>query len=100
VPHDRRALIDQLRGHPRQQRCYAVVIDNPMPGRQTLSRVPGRAERCSCSATPDHVASYLNNTLRRSRGLPEAPCMKALLHRDPRAAESGGEVMASQTTAD
>jgi site-specific recombinase XerD len=76
VPNDRRALIDQLRAHLTQQRYNFAVIHNQCRGAEHFLEYLARRNVAVASATPDHVASYLNGALRRFRrrhGHPAAP---------------------------
>ena len=65
--HDRSALIDQLRAHLTQQRYNPVVIHNQCRGAEHFLEYMAQRNVAVHSATPDHVASFLNYTLRRFR---------------------------------
>jgi len=67
MPHYRRALIDQLRAHLTQQRYNLAVIHNQCRGAEHFLEYLARRNVAVDTATPDHVASYLNGALRRFR---------------------------------
>lgn len=79
MPDDHRALIDQLRAHLTQQRYNAVVIHNQCRSAEHFLEYLARRQIALDTATPDHVASYLNCALRRFRrrhGHPAAPAFR------------------------
>jgi integrase/recombinase XerD len=81
VPNDCRALIDQLRAHLTQQRYNPVVVHNQCRGAEHFVECLTRRNVAVDSATPDHVASYINYALRRFRrrhGHPAAPRWQAI----------------------
>ncbi len=81
MPHDRRALIDQLRAHLTQQRYNPAVIHNQCRGAEHFLEYLAQRNVAVDSATPDRVASYLNYALRRfsrRHGHPAAPRWQAI----------------------
>ncbi|MBV8452676.1 MAG: hypothetical protein JOZ29_10440 [Deltaproteobacteria bacterium] len=81
MPDDHKALIDQLRAHFTQQRYSPVVIHNQCRGAKHFLEYLARRRVAVGSATPDHVASYLNYALRsfrRRHGYPAAPRWEAI----------------------
>lgn len=67
MPHDRRALIDQLRALLTQQRYSSVVIHNYCRCAQHFLEYLAQREIAVDAATPDHVSRYLRDAVRRFR---------------------------------
>lgn len=65
-PHDRRALIDQLRALLTQQRYNPVVIHNQCRSAEHFLEYLARRDVAVAAATPDHVSTYLRHARRRS----------------------------------
>ena len=59
MPHDRSALIDQLRAHLKQQRFDSVVIHNYCRSAGHFLTYLARRKTAVDTAKPDHVSSYL-----------------------------------------
>ena len=76
MPHERGALIDQLRALLTQQRYNSVVIHNYCRSAEHFVECLGRRGIAAEAATPDHVSSYLRfarRQFRRRHGHPPAP---------------------------
>lgn len=76
MPHDRRALIDQLGALLTQQRYSSVVIHNYCRGVGPFLEYLARRDVAVDAATPDHVSGYLRYAGRRFRqrhGHPPSP---------------------------
>jgi len=67
VPHDRRALIDQLRALLTQQRYSSVVIHNYCRSAEHFLEYLAQRDIAVDAATPDHVSGYLGYALGRFR---------------------------------
>jgi integrase/recombinase XerD len=67
MPHDRSALIDQLRALLTQQRYNPVVIHNYCRSAEHFVECLGRRGIAAEAATPDHVSSYLRFARRQFR---------------------------------
>ena len=67
MPHNRDALIDQLRAHLTQQRFDSVVIHNYCRSAEHFVECLGRRGIAAEAATPDHVSSYLRFARRQFR---------------------------------
>jgi integrase/recombinase XerD len=67
MPHDRSALIDQLRSLLTQQRYNPVVIHNYCRSAEHFVECLGRRGIAAEAATPDHVSSYLRFARRQFR---------------------------------
>jgi hypothetical protein len=67
VPHDRRALIDQLRALLTQQRYSSVVIHNYCRSAEHFLEYLAQRAIAADAATPDHVSGYLYYAGRRFR---------------------------------
>jgi integrase/recombinase XerD len=76
MPHDRGALIDQLRALLTQQRYNPVVVHNYCRSAAHFLEYLARRDIAVDAATPDHVSSYLRfarRQFRRRHGHPPAP---------------------------
>ncbi len=76
MPHDRSALIDQLRALLTQQRYNSVVIHNHCRGAEHFLEYLARRDIAVEAATPAHVSGYLHYAIRKFRqrhGHPPAP---------------------------
>lgn len=76
MPHDRGALIDQLRALLTQQRYNPVVVHNYCRSAEHFLEYLAQRDIAADSATPDHVTGYLGYAVRRFRqrhGQPPAP---------------------------
>ena len=60
MPHDRSALIDQLRALLTQQRYNSVVIHNYCRGAEHFLEYLAQRDIAVDAATPDHVSGYLH----------------------------------------
>lgn len=80
-PHDRGALVDQLRAVLIQQRFNPVVVHNYCRSAEHFLEYLARRGPAVDSATPDHVSGYLRYARRRSHrrfGRPPAPRWEAI----------------------
>ena len=76
MPHDRSALIDQLRELLTERRYDSVVIHNYCRSARHFLAYLARRETAVDTAKPDHVSSYLRfarRQFRRRHGHPPAP---------------------------
>jgi integrase/recombinase XerD len=76
MPHDRGALIDQLRALLTQQRYNPVVVHNYCRSAEHFLEYLAQRDIAVDAATPDHVSSYLRFARRQFRqrhGQPPAP---------------------------
>src|SRR5258708_39286445 len=76
MPHDRSALIDQLRELLTEQRYDSVVIHNYCRSARHFLAYLARRETAVDTAKPDHVSSYLRfarRQVRQRHGHPPAP---------------------------
>ena len=88
MPHDRGALIDQLRALLIQQRFNPVVGHNYCRSAEHFLEYLTRREIAADAATPDHVSDYLRYARRRSgRRVGHAPALQ--WHSIPRAGIHG-----------
>jgi integrase/recombinase XerD len=67
MPHDRSALIDQLRAHLTQQRFDSVVTHNYCRSAEHLVEYLERRGIAAEAAPPDHVSGYLRHAIRKFR---------------------------------
>jgi len=76
MPHERGALIDQLRALLTQQRYNPVVVHNYCRSAEHFLEYLAQRDIAVAAATPDHVSSYLRfarRQFRRRHGHPPAP---------------------------
>ena len=103
MPHDRSALIDQLRALLTQQRYDSVVIHNYCRSAEHFLEYLARRNIAVDAATPDHVSGYLQ--LRRPEIPPasRSPTSAAMgIHSpsgNPCAAAARTETVATRATA-
>ena len=103
MPHDRSALIDQLRAHLTKQRFVSVVIHDYCRSPEHFVDYLARRQIAVDAATPEHVSRYLRYAIREvppaSRPRTSAAVEIDMLGGNPRAVTPGAEAMASRGTA-
>lgn len=67
MPHDRSALIDQLRAHLTKQRFDSVVIHDYCRSPEHFVDYLARRQIAVDAATPEHVSRYLRYAIRKFR---------------------------------